>query len=53
MTSSRNNLCRNFGANYLENETRSKWFQWTAYRKVPMGYRLGMLPITSRDPITS
>jgi len=29
------------------------WFQWTAYRKVPIGYRLGMIPMTSRDPMTS
>jgi len=60
MTSSRNNLCRNFGANYLGNDARwlTEWFQisnghWTAYRKVPIGYRLGMLPMTSRDPMTS
>jgi len=31
----------------------TEWFQRTVYRIVPMGYRLGMLPMTSRDPMTS
>ena len=27
------------------------WFQWTAYKKVPMGYRLGMLPMCHNDDV--
>ena len=53
MTSSRNNFCRNFGTLFRKRSQMTEWFQWTVYRKVPVSYRLGMLPMTARDPMTS